>query len=353
MALGARLELLHAAARGDGRALGDQEAAAREQRGDVGRLRGDRAQHLGLKKQGKCGEDVLPTGLVGGHVYSVLKLVEAHGQQLVCCRNPWGTGEWKGKWSDKNEFGEWTDEMKTATGYTGLNDGKFWMSIKDFVENAGGVSYARPFGPNWKKVTQYKSFQKAEMTATAKWGYTAAAGDEITFERGATLDIVSLSSGWWYGNKSSEEKKGYFPGNYVRLNNRPIARFDLVTTKAEGVEGKMTAVVMLMQPDATRERKWYVRKQDGMRYKDTRYSTIKLCIVNDEGKVQTKKQGRSRCVWSEMQLDGGKVWKIYAYSVDGLGSKFSLRVYAKGGTATLKEVPGTDIAELHAAIAAS
>ena len=43
--------------------------------------------------------------------------IEAHGNQLVQCRNPWGNGEWTGKWSDKGEFGEWTDEMKKATGH--------------------------------------------------------------------------------------------------------------------------------------------------------------------------------------------------------------------------------------------
>ena len=42
---------------------------------------------------GKCGEAVMNSGLVAGHAYSVLKTVEAHGNQLVCLRNPWGAGE--------------------------------------------------------------------------------------------------------------------------------------------------------------------------------------------------------------------------------------------------------------------
>ena len=30
-------------------------------------------------------------------VLLLLDTLEANGQQLVCCRNPWGTGEWQGK----------------------------------------------------------------------------------------------------------------------------------------------------------------------------------------------------------------------------------------------------------------
>jgi len=300
--------------------------------------------------QGKCGEATFDSGLVGGHCYSVLKVVEACGNQLVCCRNPWGTGEWKGKWSDKNSQGEWTAEMKEATGYTGVNDGKFWMSIQDFVENVGDVSYARPFGPNWQKMTQHKHFQKGGMTATAKFTYAARAGDEISIDKGCTVEVKALSAGWWYGKKAGDDKEGYFPGNYVRLNDRPIARFDLLGQRAEGVD-LMTVVVILLQPDSTRERKFYKRKEDGLNYKDTSYSNIQLCVVNPEGKVHVKKRARRREVWAELKIPGGEGWKVYAYSVDGTGSRFALRAYVKDGTATLKEVPGADISELTAAIA--
>merc|ERR1719221_108240 len=63
---------------------------------------------------GKCGEAVMDSGLVGGHAYSVLRVVEAEDNQLVCCRNPWGSGEWAGKWSDKNAEEEWSEGMIAA-----------------------------------------------------------------------------------------------------------------------------------------------------------------------------------------------------------------------------------------------
>jgi len=297
---------------------------------------------------GKCGEATFDSGLVGGHCYSVLRVCEANGNQLVCIRNPWGTGEWKGKWSDKNSQGEWTDEMKAATGYKGLNDGKFWMDITDYLANIRYTSYARAFGPNWKKITQYKTFSKKQVMAKPKWAYTAAAEDELTLVKGTNIEVMEMTSGWWKGQDSGG-KMGYFPGNYVKLIDRPVAAFNLKAKRKEGVDA-MKAVILLMQPDSFMLRKWYKRKQDGMNYKDTKYPGIVLLIVNKDGKVVAKKKMKSRSVWSEVTISSEETWKIYAYSPTGKGSKFSMRVYFKDGQAALEEVPGS-LKEVHSLIA--
>jgi len=267
----------------------------------------------------------------------------------VCCRNPWGTGEWTGKWSDKNTDGEWTDSMKEATGYAGLNDGKFWMSIEDFVATSGGIDFTRTFGANYWKMTHYSKFQKGAVKAVSQWPYAATADDEVGFEKGATLDIMQMSSGWWYGNVAGEEKKGYFPGNYVKLTERPIARFDLVGTPLES-DTPMKAVVMLMQPNAMMKRRFYKRKQDGLNYKDTKYPRIELSVVGPDGKVAVQKAGKRRCVWTELELPGGGLWQIYALSVDGVGCNFVLRVYVTKGTATLEEKLDATTSQLFAAM---
>ena len=41
-------------------------------------------------------------GIVPGHAYSVLKVCETGGFKLLCLRNPWGSFEWKGDWSDSS-----------------------------------------------------------------------------------------------------------------------------------------------------------------------------------------------------------------------------------------------------------
>lgn len=300
--------------------------------------------------QGKCGEAVLPGGLVGGHVYSVLKLVEAGGQQLVQCRNPWGTGEWTGKWSDKNTNGEWTDEMKKACGFTDKQDGTFWLSIQDFVASSGGVAYSRTFGPPWKKLSQYRSFNMGAMEAIGQWGYKATADDELGFGKGDVIEVDTFSTGWWYGNLLGNTKKGFFPGNYVKLKNKPVSRFDLQATLGEGFE-YITAMVILTQGNALRERKFCRRKQDGLNYKVTKFPRLQLIVVGPDGKIALQRTGAKQSLSGELKLPGGGQWKIYCIALDGIGGRFALRTYLKSGTGTLTDVPGATLDEVSKAFA--
>lgn len=45
-------------------------------------------------------------------------------------RNPWGSFEWSGDWSDDSDC--WTPELKALVGFTDEPDGTFWMSYTDF-----------------------------------------------------------------------------------------------------------------------------------------------------------------------------------------------------------------------------
>jgi len=290
---------------------------------------------------GKCGEAVLPTGLVAGHAYSVLKVVEAHGNMLVQCRNPWASGEWTGKWSDENDEGEWTDEMKEATGYTGLPDGKFWMDIEDFVAHTAGVDYARTFGPPWKKVTQYRHFQKVEMVGVATGDFVGRRRNEISFTKGDKIEVDTFTGRSWTGKVKGGRKSGSFPAELVQLKKRPVACFELNGTKNAGVEN-MRAVVILMQPLAHRARRW-TQMESGENYKDTSYPNIQLLVVAPDGSLALKREGKRRTLWGEIQLPGGKDWRIYALSSEGDGDFYSLRCYIKDGKATLEEVPDVDI----------
>ena len=70
------------------------------------------------KFSGPCGEEMLEKeGLVAGHAYSVIQarevteggilgLVGGTQYRLLQVRNPWGSFEWKGAWSDKSEMWE-------------------------------------------------------------------------------------------------------------------------------------------------------------------------------------------------------------------------------------------------------
>ena len=49
-------------------------------------------------------------------------------------RNPWGTFEWKGKWSDQ-DTATWKQHPKIAkkVDFVAADDGSFWMSYDDFL----------------------------------------------------------------------------------------------------------------------------------------------------------------------------------------------------------------------------
>ena len=81
------------------------------------------------KKKSKDTLDAV--GLVGDHAYTLLNVIELHGNRLLYLRNPWGRKEWSGRWSHVSS--EWTAELKTAVNYA-YQPGAFWISFEDFVQ---------------------------------------------------------------------------------------------------------------------------------------------------------------------------------------------------------------------------
>jgi hypothetical protein len=54
------------------------------------------------------GEGRADLGLVTGHAYSILRveyleISDSETERFIKLRNPWGSGEWKGKWSDGDQ----------------------------------------------------------------------------------------------------------------------------------------------------------------------------------------------------------------------------------------------------------
>jgi len=91
------------------------------------------------------------TGIVQGHAYSVLKLIEVDKVKLICVRNPWGQGEWTGDWSDSSDL--WTPRMKNLCGFSDLvEDGIFWMDFSDFCNEFSEIYVCRTYSesPQWE-----------------------------------------------------------------------------------------------------------------------------------------------------------------------------------------------------------
>lgn len=80
-------------------------------------------------------------GIVPGHAYTLLSAAEVldingNTVRLVKLRNPWGSGEWNGDWSDASPL--WTNELRQQVGFDGSrDDGIFWMDFNDFKEVFG------------------------------------------------------------------------------------------------------------------------------------------------------------------------------------------------------------------------
>jgi calpain-15 len=76
-------------------------------------------------------------GIVPGHAYSIMDVRELHGFKLICLRNPWGSFEWKGDWSDNS--GMWNKhplvKARIWPDTKNDNDGIFWMSWEDFIKS--------------------------------------------------------------------------------------------------------------------------------------------------------------------------------------------------------------------------
>lgn len=88
---------------------------------------------------GTGGESYEPNGLIAGHAYSVLNIIDIDTYDgpvtLVRVRNPWGHHEWNGDWSDDSEkWNRVAPETKSKIFFDKKNDGGFFMSLKDWVE---------------------------------------------------------------------------------------------------------------------------------------------------------------------------------------------------------------------------
>ena len=81
-------------------------------------------------------------GLVYGHAYSLLDVVDnvaGTGIDLVQLRNPWGSGEWTGDWSDNSPKWRQYPQVKAALHEVARDDGIFWMEKKDFCDRYDSI----------------------------------------------------------------------------------------------------------------------------------------------------------------------------------------------------------------------
>lgn len=102
--------------------------------------------------------DTDDSGVVQGHAYTLLTVkpnVCDSGINLLQLRNPWGSGEWKGDWSDGSSMWDDHPEIAEECGYEKAEDGLFWIDWEDFKERYSTIYVCRQnMGTNRGKKTQ-------------------------------------------------------------------------------------------------------------------------------------------------------------------------------------------------------
>ena len=102
---------------------------------------------------------VQEVGLDTAHAYTVLGIHEINGEKVIRLRNPWGSGEFSGDWSDYSS--KWTEELKKKFNYYEKEDGDFFMGYKDFIRYFIKMGIAK-FHQGWSS-TKLK-IKKSEAT---------------------------------------------------------------------------------------------------------------------------------------------------------------------------------------------
>jgi len=85
-------------------------------------------------------------GLDCSHAYSVLGIYEINGEKVIRLRNPWGSGEFNGEWSDYSS--KWTEDLKKKYNYYEKDDGDFFIGFKDFLRYFRKMGIAK-LHPSW------------------------------------------------------------------------------------------------------------------------------------------------------------------------------------------------------------
>ena len=119
--------------------------------------------------------------------------IQGQGLNLVRIRNPWGSGEWTGKFSDEDEA--WDDHkgLKDRLNYQFSEDGTFWMEFSDWFANFTKIYVCKIFPATWN-----------QFSITSEWKGTTAGGaypvqadrDEENKEGTVSMD----SNDKWFNN---------------------------------------------------------------------------------------------------------------------------------------------------------
>ncbi|KAF8521601.1 cysteine proteinase [Hysterangium stoloniferum] len=124
-----------------------------------------------LAGKGAATDNTTTEGLVSSHAYSILAALEYNGKRFLKIRNPWGQGEWNGRWSDGSK--EWTKEWLPALDrldHQFGDDGCFIMEYSDFLKTWYAVERTQLFDDSWIQSSHWLNITSRSFPCAWQYG---------------------------------------------------------------------------------------------------------------------------------------------------------------------------------------
>jgi len=256
------------------------------------------------------------SGIVQGHAYAILHLMEIGDLKLIRLRNPWGEGEWEGDWGPASN--KWTQKMRTLCNEPEgrERDGSFWMDFSsDFVQQFQRIYVCRVF-ENVVELDRSGKPLGGERAVTE-----AKAALKLRGDPQAHLPWLKASlSGEWRGPSAAGHvcwlKK--YPDRKPELNPQFSLRL---------VESRPAVVfITLTQPTATGGAAYkfvslLVLQKNGLRAHDVKKSEL----VAGNTKCRNARE-----ICAELSLEPGKTYTVFVSTYNpGEEGAFTLAAYCK------------------------
>ncbi len=143
------------------------------------------------------GEEKDASGIITGHAYTLVGAYKLdNGDRIFKLRNPWGSGEWTGDYSDK--CGKWTPALKQKVGWSSEDDGIFFIKVEDFVKYYDNVAichyrddYVKSSLPDFNSKDTFASYQ-FNVETEGEYYYGLSQPDKNHFKEGHTYAMLSI-----------------------------------------------------------------------------------------------------------------------------------------------------------------
>ena len=212
-------------------------------------------------ENGNLDEGMGNSGILFNHAYGIQQIREVDGLQLIRIRNPWGQGEWTGKFADEDEA--WDDHkgLKEKLDYVFKNDGNWWMKYDDFCAHFNKLYLCKIFPSAWSQYSINGEWNG--NTAGGPYPFETMAETKEDGKDAAEQSVKNDTNDRWFNNPQFRisvtkktniilslmqedekvSKRPYIPVNFlvVRVKSRrdrlwEINKEDIVMEAASGLQ---------------------------------------------------------------------------------------------------------------------